>query len=92
MLFRSGLCPGMLDCPRRSKQLSEASSKSLISEERTKGDLRGNSSSDMMNAAQAYILATKVILQQAPAIGTCLMNVQEGRKLKISKGKLLPSH
>ena len=31
---------------------------------------------DVMNAAQACIPATKVILQQAPAIGTCLMNVQ----------------
>ena len=36
----------------------------------------------MINAAQACILATKVILQEAPAMGTCLMNVQEGRKLK----------
>ena len=40
------------------------------------GDSRRNSSSDMMNATQACIPATKVILQKAPAIGTCLMNVQ----------------
>ena len=56
------------------------------------GDPRRNSSSDMMNAAQACIPATKVILQKALAIGMCLMNVQEGRKLKISKEKLLPPH
>ena len=87
-----GLCSRTLDCPRRSKQLSEASNESLISEERTEGDSRRNSSSDVMNAAQACIPATKVILQQAPAIGICLMNVQEGRKLKISKEKLLPPH
>ena len=87
-----GLCPGTLDCPRRSKQLLKASSESLINEKRIEGDPRRNSSSDMMNAAQACIPATKVILQKALAIGTCLMNVQEGRKLKISKGKLLPSH
>ena len=46
------------------------------------GDLRRSSSSDMMKAAQARIPATKVTLQEAPTIGTCLMNVQEGRKLK----------
>ena len=59
-----GLYPGMLDCQRRNKQLSESSSESLISEERMEGDTRRNSSSDMMNAAQACILATKVTLQE----------------------------
>jgi len=37
---------------------------------------------DMMNAAQACVPTTKVTLQEAPVIGTCLMNVQERRKLK----------
>jgi len=46
----------------------------------------------MMNVTQACIPATKVILQKAPTIGTCLINVQEGRKLKISKRKLLSLH
>ena len=55
------------------------------------GDSRRSSSSDMMNATQVCISATKVTLQEAPMIGTCLMNVQEGNS-KISKGKLLPSH
>ena len=36
----------------------------------------------MMNATQARIPATKVTLQEALVIGTCLMNVQEGWKLK----------
>ena len=55
------------------------------------GDLRRSSSSDMMNVAQACIPATKVTLQEVPAIGTCLMNMQEGNS-KISKGKLLPPY
>jgi len=46
------------------------------------GDPRRSSSSDMMNIAQACIPATKVTLQETLAIGTCLMNVQEERKLK----------
>jgi len=45
------------------------------------GGLRKNSS-DMMNAAQVYIPATGMISQEAPMIGTCLMNIQEGRKPK----------
>ena len=77
-----GFCPGTLNCPRRSKKFSGVPNESLISEEQTEGDPRKRSSSNMINAAQACILATKVILQEAPAIGTCLMNVQEGRKLK----------
>jgi len=46
------------------------------------GDPRRSSSSNMMNAAQACIPATKVTLQEVPEIGTCLMNMQERRKLK----------
>ena len=46
------------------------------------GGLRKRSSSDMMNAAQVCIPVTRVTLQEAPVIGTCLMNVREGRKLK----------
>ena len=45
-------------------------------------DPRKGSSSDMIKTAQAHILATKVTLQEAPALGTRLMNMQEGRKLK----------
>ena len=57
-----GLCLGTLDSLRRSKQISEASSESLINEEQTEGDPKRNSSSDMMNEAQVCIPATKVIL------------------------------
>ena len=46
------------------------------------GGPRRNSSSDMMNAAQVCTPAIKVILQEAPMIGTCLMNTQEERKPK----------
>jgi len=56
------------------------------------GGPRKNSSLDMMSAAQVHVLAIRVILQEAPTIGTCFMNIQEGRKPKISKGKLLPPH
>ena len=45
-------------------------------------DSRKNSSSDMMNAAQVSILATRMTLQEAPLMGTCLMNIREGRKPK----------
>jgi len=60
----------------------EVPSESLISEERMEGDPRKSSFSDIMNATRAWIPVTKVTLQEAPAIGTCLMNMQEGRKLK----------
>ena len=43
---------------------------------------RRNSSSEMMNAAQVSILATRMTLQEAPLMGTCLMNIQEGGKPK----------
>ena len=44
---------------------------------------RRNSSSDMMNVAQISIPTIRVALQKAPMIGTCLMNIWEGRKSKI---------
>ena len=47
-----------------------------------KGGPRRNSSSDMINTVQVYTPAISVILQEAPMIGTCLMNIQEGRKPK----------
>ena len=47
-----------------------------------KGGPRRNSSSDMMNAAQISILAIRMTLQKAPMMGTCLMNIREGRKPK----------
>ena len=50
-------------------------------------DPRIGSSSNMIKTAQAHILTTKVTLQKALAIGKCLMNVQEGRKLKNIKEK-----
>ena len=53
-----------------------------MSKERREGGPRRNSSSDMMNAAQVCILATKVTLQEAPMIGTCLVNIRERRKPK----------
>ena len=46
------------------------------------GGLRKNSSLDMMNATQVCIPAIKVTLQEAPMIGTCLMNIREGRRPK----------
>ena len=45
-------------------------------------DPRRNSSSNMMNAAQVCTPAIKVTLQEALMIGTCLMNIREGRKPK----------
>jgi len=47
-----------------------------------KGDSRRNSSSDIMNVAQVSIPAIKMTFQKAPMIGTCLMNIREGRKPK----------
>ena len=46
------------------------------------GDLRRNSSSDVMNAAQVCTPAIRVTFQETPIIGTCLMNIREGRKPK----------
>ena len=54
--------------------------------------LRRNSSSDMMNVAQVCTPAIRVTLQEAPMIGTCLMNMREEREQKISKRKLPPPH
>ena len=51
------------------------------------GGPRRNSSSDMTNAVQVCILAIRMILQEAPIIGTCFMNIQEGRKPKNIWGK-----
>jgi len=56
------------------------------------GDLRRNTSFDATNVAQVCILAIRVTLQKALAIGMCLMNIRERRKLKISKEQLLPPH
>ena len=57
-----------------------------------KGDPRKNTSSDTTNVVQVYTLAIKVTFQKALAIKMCPMNIREGRKLKISKEKLLPPH
>ena len=56
------------------------------------GDPRRNTSSDMANVVQVCTLAIKVTLQKALVIKMCPMNIREGRKLKISKEKLLPLH
>jgi len=56
------------------------------------GGPRKNSSSDTMNVAQVCILTIRVTIQEAQRIGTCLMNIWEGRNPKISKGELLPPH
>ena len=45
-------------------------------------DPRRNPSSDTTNEAQVCTPAIKVILQEAPVIGMCLMNIKERRKLK----------
>ena len=57
-----------------------------------KDDPRRNTFSDTMNVVQVCTLAIKVTLQKALAIEMCPMNIREGRKLKISKEKLLPPH
>ena len=56
------------------------------------GDPRRNTSSDAMNVIQVCTLPIKVTLQKALMIKMCPINIQEGRNLKISKEKLLPSH
>ena len=55
------------------------------------GGPRRNSSSDMMNVAQVSIPATRMTLQEAPIIGTSLMNIREGNP-KISNEKLILLH
>ena len=56
------------------------------------GGPSGNPSSDLINAVQACILATKTALQEAPLMGTCYTSIPEERKPKISKKMLLPPH
>ena len=56
------------------------------------GDSRRNTSSDTTNVVQVCTLAIKVTLQKALVIEMCPMNIREGRKLKISKEKLLLLH
>ena len=56
------------------------------------GDPRRNTSSDTTNVVQVCTLAIKATLQKALVIKMCPMNIREGRKLKISKEKLLPLH
>ena len=46
------------------------------------GSLRGNPSSDLINAVQACILATKTALQEAPLMGKCRTSILEERKPK----------
>ena len=53
-----------------------------MSKEWMGGGPRRNSSSDTMNAAQVSIPATRMTLLEAPMIGMCLMNIQEGGKPK----------
>ena len=56
------------------------------------GNPRRNSFSDMMNVAQICIPAIRMTFQEVPTIGTCLMNIREERKPKISMGKLILPH
>ena len=53
-----------------------------MSKEQIESGPRRNSSSDMMNIAQVCIRAIRMTLQEVPMIGTCLMNIWEGRKHK----------
>ena len=53
-----------------------------MSKEQMEGGLRRNYSSDVVFAAQICILAIKMTLLEVTMIGTCLMNIQEGRKPK----------
>ena len=58
-----------------------------MSKERMEGGSRRNSSSDMINETQVCIPAIRITLQEALMMGTCLMNIQEGRESKNIKGK-----
>ena len=46
------------------------------------GGPRSNISLDRRSTNQMYILSFKVTFQEIPLIETCIMNVQEGWKLK----------
>ena len=51
------------------------------------GGSRRNSSPDVTYAVQVCIPAIRITLQVAQMMGTCLMNIQEGRESKNIKGK-----
>ena len=55
-----------------------------------KSGLRMNTSSDLISAVQAYILATNTAFQEAPLMGTCHTIIPKEGKPKISKKMLLP--
>ena len=82
-----GLCPKQLNCPRRSKTLSGFPTERHSSEGRMECNPRRGSSSDTKKTAQAHTPTTKATFQDAPAMRTCLVNVQEGSKLKNIQGK-----
>ena len=53
-----------------------------MSKKRMEGGPSKNYSSDVAYAAQIYIPAIRMTLQETKMIGTCLVNIQEGRKPK----------
>ena len=58
-----------------------------MNKERIDGGSRRNPSSDMVSASQVSTPATRTTFQETPLLGTCLINVREGRKLKNIQGK-----
>ena len=54
----------------------------LIIKKQMEGVSKRNYSSDIIHAAQVFIPATRVILQEAPLMETCPLNIWEGRKPK----------
>ena len=53
-----------------------------MSKEQMEGGPRRNSSLDVTYAVQVCIPAIRMTLQEAPMVGMCLMNIQEGREPK----------
>ena len=56
------------------------------------GVSRRNSSSDVAYAVQICIPAIRMTLQEAPMMGTCLMNIQEGSKTQKYLGESCCRH
>ena len=64
----------------------------LIIKEQMEGVSKRNYSSDIIHAAQVFIPATRVILQEAPLMETCTWTYEKEGNPKISMEMLLPPH
>ena len=60
--------------------------------EGTNGGPRWNPFSDLINVVQECILATKMVLQETPLMGTYRTSIPKERKPKIFKKRLLLLH